>query len=77
MGATRTRCKDQDSLRTLLFWYATRKFSQTDEQYIDSNDWDDAMCDLDPRVFQAFVWLVSMRDVVVVMWLIDWKCGHG
>jgi len=56
MGATRTRCKDRDSLRTVLFWYASNKFSQTDVQYIDSNEWNDAMCDLDPRVFQAFAW---------------------
>jgi len=56
MGATRTRCKDRDSLRTVLFWYASNKFSQTDVQYIDSNEWDDTMCDLDPRVFQAFAW---------------------
>ena len=56
MGATRTRCKDRESLQVLLSMYACEKFSQTDAQYIDNNEWDDYMCDFDPRVFQGFVW---------------------
>jgi hypothetical protein len=56
MGATRTRCKDLDSLQSVLQWYACSKFSPADEKYIDSNQWDDNMCNFDPRVFQAFVW---------------------
>jgi len=56
LGATRTRCKDKDSFRSVLFWYACNAFSPNDMQYIDSNEWDDTMCDLDPRVFQAFAW---------------------
>jgi hypothetical protein len=56
IGATRTRCKDRQSLETLLLWYACEKFSATDARYIDDNEWDDTMCDFDPRVFQGFVW---------------------
>lgn len=56
LGATRTRCKDRESLRALLCWYACEKFSTADAQYIDNNEWDDTMCDFDPRVFQGFVW---------------------
>jgi hypothetical protein len=55
-GATRTRCKDRQSLESLLYWYACEKFSPPDSQYIDANEWDDNMCDFDPRVFQGFVW---------------------
>jgi len=56
LGGTRTRCKDRDSLQSVLQWYACDKFSPSDNQYIDTNDWDDVMCNFDPRVFQAFVW---------------------
>lgn len=56
IGATRTRCKDRQSLEALLRWYACGKFSSADAKYIDSNEWDDNMCDFDPRVFQGFVW---------------------
>jgi len=56
LGATRTRCKDRDSLQSVLQWYACSKFSPADEKYIDTNEWDDVMCNFDPRVFQAFVW---------------------
>jgi len=59
MCASRTRCKDRESLRSLLYWYACEKFSGADAQYIDSNEWDDNMCDFDPRVFQGFVWKES------------------
>jgi hypothetical protein len=56
LGATRTRCKDLESLQAVLQWYACTKFSTADEKYIDTNQWDDVMCNFDPRVFQAFVW---------------------
>ncbi len=56
MGGTRTRCKDLGSFQALLQWYAINKFSPADEKYIDTNQWDDIMCNFDPRVFQAFVW---------------------
>ena len=56
LGATRTRCKDLQSLQTVLQWYACSKFSSADEKYIDTNIWEDMMCNFDPRVFQAFVW---------------------
>jgi hypothetical protein len=54
--ATRTRCNDLSSLEVLLQWYASRKFSDSNCTYIDRNPWDDSMADLDPRVFQGFVW---------------------
>jgi hypothetical protein len=54
--ATRTRCCDAESLEVLLLWYASRKFSKSDCSYIDQYAWDDNMADLDPRVFQGFVW---------------------
>jgi len=54
--ATRTRCVDAQALEVLLQWYASRKFSDSNCTYIDRNPWDDAMADLDPRVFQGFVW---------------------
>ena len=56
LGGTRTRCKDLGSFQALLQWYAISKFSPADERYIDTNQWDDIMCNFDPRVFQAFVW---------------------
>lgn len=58
LGATRTRCKDRDGLEILLHYYACEKFSLADAQYMDNNEWDDSMCDLDPRVFQGFVWRI-------------------
>ena len=54
--ASRTRCKDEEALDVLLTWYATKKFSESNCSYIDNNDWNEMMADLDPRVFQAFVW---------------------
>jgi hypothetical protein len=54
--ASRTRCKDVQSLEVLLRWYTTRKFSDTNCAHIDGNPWDDNMADMDPRVFQGFVW---------------------
>eukprot|EP00593_Proboscia_inermis_P006318 CAMPEP_0171315992 /NCGR_PEP_ID=MMETSP0816-20121228/68821_1 /TAXON_ID=420281 /ORGANISM="Proboscia inermis, Strain CCAP1064/1" /LENGTH=244 /DNA_ID=CAMNT_0011807295 /DNA_START=130 /DNA_END=864 /DNA_ORIENTATION=+ len=57
--ATRTRCKDIDSLRATLKWYGCSKLSESDCSYIDSNFWDDMLCDFDPRVFQAFAWTES------------------
>eukprot|EP00984_Skeletonema_dohrnii_P028463 scaffold18466_cov87-Skeletonema_dohrnii-CCMP3373.AAC.1 len=54
--ASRTRCKDRQSLVTLLRWYASSKFSESQCNFIDANKWDDSMYDSDPRVFQGFVW---------------------
>ena len=54
--ASRTRCKDRASFETLLRWYASSKFSDSQCEFIDANKWDDGMCDFDPRVFQSFVW---------------------
>lgn len=54
--ASRTRCKDEEALDVLLTWYATKKFSESNCSYIDNNNWNEMMADLDPRVFQAFVW---------------------
>lgn len=56
IGATRTRCKDIESLQSVLQWYACSKITPEDEKYVDTNEWDDVMCNFDPRVFQGFVW---------------------
>ncbi|CAB9507319.1 expressed unknown protein [Seminavis robusta] len=54
--ASRTRCKSEEALDVLLKWYATKKFTESNCSYIDNNGWNDMMADLDPRVFQGFVW---------------------
>ncbi|KAL7518735.1 hypothetical protein ACHAWX_003545 [Stephanocyclus meneghinianus] len=54
--ASRTRCKDLSSFETLLQWYACSKFSEAHCNFIDANEWNDGMCDFDPRVFQGFIW---------------------
>lgn len=54
--STRIRCKSIEALDATLRWYACSKFTEADKSYINSNIWDDALCDFDPRVFQAFVW---------------------
>lgn len=54
--ASRTRCKDLSSFETLLQWYACSKFSEAHCDFIDANEWNDGMCDFDPRVFQGFIW---------------------
>jgi USP8 dimerisation domain len=56
-AATRTRCASLEALKTLLNWYCSRKFSEANCRYIDSNKWDDNLADFDPRVFQGFVWM--------------------
>lgn len=62
LGATRTRCKNIGSLEATLRWYACSKFTNNDHRYIDANTWQDELCDFDPRVFQAFVWIEPERS---------------
>ncbi len=57
--ATRTRCKDRASLEVLLRWYGSSKFKESQLDFIDENEWNDGMCDFDPRTFQGFVWCDS------------------
>lgn len=54
--ATRTRCHDLVALEMMLRYYASSRFSESNCDFIDKNDWDDCMADFDPRVFQCFVW---------------------
>lgn len=54
--ATRTRCKDLAALEALLRWYACSKFKESQCNFIDDNDWNEGICDFDPRTFQGFVW---------------------
>lgn len=54
--ATRTRCKDLATFEALLRWYACTKFKDSQCDFIDANEWNDEMCDFDPRTFQGFVW---------------------
>ena len=49
-------CADVDVLRACLVWYTTSKFTPSNHGFIDSTPWDDANCEFDPRVFQAYVW---------------------
>jgi hypothetical protein len=51
--ATRTSCRDVDALTTQLLHYVSHKLPDTSAM---SAPWDDGMADLDPRVFQGFVW---------------------
>lgn len=52
MSGTRTRCKDRQSLESLIYWYA---FQNIDKQNIDKNYWVEGN-EHDPRIFQGFVW---------------------
>jgi len=52
----RIRCIGRNSLQTYLTWYACSKFSQEDKMFIDSYQFDANNVDLDPRVFQTFIW---------------------
>lgn len=54
--ATRIRCRDVESLKATLLWYACSVFSRENRTYIDSYEWDEKLSDFDPRVFQAFIW---------------------
>ena len=45
-----------DALRACLVWYTTSKLTPSNRGFIDSTPWDDANCEFDPRVFQAYVW---------------------
>ena len=49
-------CADVDALRACLVWYTTSKLTPSNRGFIDSTPWDDANCEFDPRVFQAYVW---------------------
>jgi hypothetical protein len=59
--ATRTTCIDIDHLQIYLNHYTISKFSPNNMEYIDRTPWDDGMADLDPRVFQGFVWSMTNR----------------
>jgi hypothetical protein len=52
----RFRCLDVDALGAVLKWYACSKFHDENIAYIDQYAWDEAACDFDPRVFQAYIW---------------------
>lgn len=54
--ASRIRCKDQNAFESVLQWYVLSKFKDFQCDFIDVNEWNDGMCDFDPRVFQGFVW---------------------
>lgn len=52
----RMRCFDGETLEALLRWYACSVFTNENMSYINQYSWNDAKCDFDPRVFQAFIW---------------------
>jgi hypothetical protein len=49
-------CRDNAAFEALIRWYASAKFSESNCNWIDKNDWDDTMAEIDQRVFQGFVW---------------------
>lgn len=57
---SRTRCADQQTLRILLRWFATKSLTTRQEcEYICNNRWTDGtplQAEADPRTFQTFVW---------------------
>lgn len=55
--ATRTRCNDIQSLEILLQYYTTNKLTNQNCNNIDHTKWDDNTADIDPRVFQGFIWM--------------------
>jgi len=57
--AVRILCSSSSVLRVCLTWYCYSKLSPSKLQYIDSNPWNDAVAELDPRTFQAHVWYRS------------------
>ena len=61
-AAVRIWCADIDVLRKCLLWYTTSKFTPSNQSFIDSTPWDDANCEFDPRVFQAYVWRTAPAE---------------
>jgi hypothetical protein len=55
-NAARIRCRDEESLKTAIRWYACSVFTSENARYIDNYEWNEKLPDFDPRVFQAFVW---------------------
>ena len=57
-NAIRVRCTDVEHFHTLILQYALTKFSEEEQRFILSNEFDERNCEssFDPRVFQAFVW---------------------
>jgi len=56
VNAVRMRCRDAAALTAALRWYACSVFSGKNARYIDARPWDETRTDVDPRVFQAFLW---------------------
>ena len=56
LGAIRIQCIDLKALEVLLRWYACDTFTEKDQAWINQQDWDESLCDTDPRVFQAYIW---------------------
>ena len=55
-NAARIRCRDEESLKIAIRWYACSVFTSENARYIDNYEWNEKLPDFDPRVFQAFVW---------------------
>ena len=47
---------DLEHFNTLIRYYACNKFSEEERDFIDTNLWEDENCEVDCRVFQAFIW---------------------
>ena len=56
VGAVRIQCMDIQALEVLIRWYACETFTEKDRVWMDQQEWDESLCDTDPRVFQAYIW---------------------
>ena len=56
-NALRIKCYDKEALNITLLWYSIRKFTDDNMDYVQMYEWNEMDTDLDPRVFQAFVWI--------------------
>ena len=56
LGAVRIRCMDLKAVEVFLRWRACDAFTEKDQTFVNKYNWNDSMCDYDPRVFQAYIW---------------------
>jgi hypothetical protein len=52
----RILCTTPATLKVCLQWYCLQKFSPNNQAYIDRNAWNEDRAEVDPRIFQAYVW---------------------
>ena len=52
----RILCRNAAEIKVCLQWYCLSKFSPNNQAYIDRNAWNEDRAEVDPRIFQAYVW---------------------